>query len=233
MPLTATAPAAAPDVLDIVNLLRALVRRLVRSRPVLARHGDDLLGEALLVAVKCARRFRPTAGAKLSTFASVSVERRLRTVAREVGAIIHAPQFPIDPAAAARARRIVSLDAPVPGRRDSRREPESFGAGIAAAEDGADAERQVLARFEVAELLSCLSARERTIIVRRFGLDGGPAATLDEIAAPWGLSRERVRQLETAAMRRLSVYARETAPAEAVAGRERSPRAERGQPDDG
>ena len=50
---------------------------------------------------------------------------------------------------------------------------------------------------------SCLEKRSAEIIRCRFGLDGTPPKTLKEIGALFNLSRERVRQIETLALKRL------------------------------
>ncbi len=55
----------------------------------------------------------------------------------------------------------------------------------------------------VKKLLSSLDKRERAIVTLRYGLDGGEPRTLEEVAAVFGLTRERVRQLEHRAMARL------------------------------
>jgi RNA polymerase primary sigma factor/RNA polymerase nonessential primary-like sigma factor len=48
-----------------------------------------------------------------------------------------------------------------------------------------------------------LPEKEQTVIVSRFGLDGDEAKTLEEIGRTMGLTRERVRQIEMAALVRL------------------------------
>ena len=53
------------------------------------------------------------------------------------------------------------------------------------------------------ELVSKLDAREATVLKMRFGLDDTPPHTLKEIGAALGLTRERVRQIETEALARL------------------------------
>jgi RNA polymerase primary sigma factor len=53
------------------------------------------------------------------------------------------------------------------------------------------------------QLMTDLSEHERLIIIRRFGLAGGVGATLQEIGQQLQLTRERVRQLEARAMRKL------------------------------
>ncbi len=54
------------------------------------------------------------------------------------------------------------------------------------------------------ELLGDLEEREATVLKLRFGLDGDEPKTLKEIGAELGLPRERVRQIETEALRRLA-----------------------------
>jgi len=56
---------------------------------------------------------------------------------------------------------------------------------------------------EVAKLLSGLGERERVILRLRFGLDDGEPRTLDDIGKRLGVTRERIRQLEAAAMSKL------------------------------
>ena len=56
---------------------------------------------------------------------------------------------------------------------------------------------------ELVEALATLEPRLRRVVTLRFGLDGGKPCTLDEIGADVGVTRERVRQLETRALREL------------------------------
>ena len=60
---------------------------------------------------------------------------------------------------------------------------------------------------ELAEALGRLNPRMRHVLQRRFGLDGRPAETLEEVGAGLGITRERVRQLESRALRELRTVA--------------------------
>ena len=52
-------------------------------------------------------------------------------------------------------------------------------------------------------ILETLNEREKNIIIARFGLNGKRAQTLDEIAAEYKLTKERIRQIEQAALHKL------------------------------
>lgn len=53
------------------------------------------------------------------------------------------------------------------------------------------------------EALACLSAREQRVLELRYGLHGHRAHSLTEVAKMFGLTRERIRQIEKAALARL------------------------------
>jgi len=58
-------------------------------------------------------------------------------------------------------------------------------------------------RDEVGDLLAVLDDRERKIIDSRFGLDGGKPKTLEEVGKKFGVTRERIRQLQNIALLKL------------------------------
>ncbi len=66
-----------------------------------------------------------------------------------------------------------------------------------------EAATQHLLQETIEEVLSELTPRQSHILRLRFGLGGGEPHTLEEIANKFGLSRERIRQLEKEALRRL------------------------------
>jgi RNA polymerase primary sigma factor len=60
---------------------------------------------------------------------------------------------------------------------------------------------------ELAQALSHLNPRMRRVLALRFGLDGETPQTLEEVGAGLGITRERVRQLESRALRELRIAA--------------------------
>ena len=55
----------------------------------------------------------------------------------------------------------------------------------------------------IQNILNTLNEREKVVIMRRFGIGASRAETLDEIGKDFGLSKERIRQIEATALRKL------------------------------
>jgi RNA polymerase primary sigma factor len=66
-----------------------------------------------------------------------------------------------------------------------------------------DAATQTMLREQVEAVLDSLNGRERRVLTLRFGLEDGHARTLEEVAKEFGLTRERIRQIEAIALRKL------------------------------
>jgi RNA polymerase primary sigma factor len=66
-----------------------------------------------------------------------------------------------------------------------------------------DAVSDQLLREQVERVLDSLDGREQRVIRLRFGLDDGRARTLEEVGREFGLTRERIRQIESHALRKL------------------------------
>jgi RNA polymerase primary sigma factor len=98
-----------------------------------------------------------------------------------------------------------SLNGPI-----STRGEEELG-NLMADEEGldasAEADRRML-RSRLGNLLKTLSRRERDVLKLRFGWENGNAHTLEEVSELFGITRERVRQIETRAFAKLRKPAR-------------------------
>jgi len=67
----------------------------------------------------------------------------------------------------------------------------------------ADAAAFTLLREQLVEVLGTLTEREQKVLRLRFGLDDGRARTLEEVGAVFNVTRERIRQIEAKALRKL------------------------------
>ena len=67
----------------------------------------------------------------------------------------------------------------------------------------ADAASFMLLKEQLEEVLDTLTEREEKVLRLRFGLDDGRARTLEEVGQNFGVTRERIRQIEAKALRKL------------------------------
>jgi RNA polymerase sigma factor (sigma-70 family) len=104
------------------------------------------------------------------------------------------------------SREAISLESSVAGT-EKRLEDFVADPTSAAPDNGLDGERM---RSGVGYLIGALTSREQLILRLRYGLGGEEEHTLEQIGQSLGLSRERVRQLEARALKKL----RETLPAQ-------------------
>ena len=98
------------------------------------------------------------------------------------------------------AQEPVSLETPIGKEEDSKlgdfiedRDAETPAASVT----------QDLLREDIIEVMASLSPRERDVLRLRFGLDDGRQRTLEEVGQLFGVTRERIRQLEAKALRKL------------------------------
>src|SRR5258708_867982 len=98
------------------------------------------------------------------------------------------------------ARHPVSLHEPLGG--DGERALEDFLDDPHADNPGLLVDQHLL-RDRIAEVLRSLTPREREVIELRFGLKDGQPRTLDEVAKCYGITRERIRQIEARSLLKL------------------------------
>ena len=96
--------------------------------------------------------------------------------------------------------RPASLDAPI-GDDDSTEFGEMI--GDEEAQTPFELLRDKNLRGEVDGLIEVLDDREKKIISQRFGLDGGQPKTLEDVSKDFGVTRERIRQLQNIALAKL------------------------------
>jgi RNA polymerase primary sigma factor len=163
------------------QLIRANLRLVVSVARRRVGPGDpffELVSDGNMALIRAVEKFDFSLGYRFSTYAVEAVENGFcRTISAE-----HRR----------RSRFRTGCDVAMEIGADERCSPS--------AQEQADAERQT----EVARMLERLDPRDRQIIIRRFGLERGcEPLKLREISSQLGVTKERVRQIETRALRRL------------------------------
>ena len=98
------------------------------------------------------------------------------------------------------AQQPISLQSPVGDSEDT-----SFGDFIEdkGAENPSDMTAVVLLREKIRDVLDTLTERERQVLEQRFGLVDGYSRTLEEVGRQFKVTRERIRQIEAKALRKM------------------------------
>lgn len=94
----------------------------------------------------------------------------------------------------------ISLEAPIGEEEDSHLSDFIEDQNVLPPPDAAS--RQLL-KEQIDEVLSSLTPRERRVLQLRFGLENGRSRTLEEVGKEFNVTRERIRQIEAKALRKL------------------------------
>ena len=115
-----------------------------------------------------------------------------------------AGEMEIDPSKVEEIRRIaqlpVSLETPIGEEEDSQLGDFIEDRDLPSPEEAAAGH---LLHEQIEEMLEALSEREREVLHYRFGLEDGRSYTLEEVGKRFGVTRERIRQIEAKALRKL------------------------------
>lgn len=159
---------------------------------------EDLVSEGSIGLLKAVRRFDPGAGTRFMTYASFWIRKGILQALHDQTRNVRVPRYAREQGF--EPQREIHLDATVPGAgrltvadrlADRRRKP------------ACDVMIHHQESLRLRALIEELSPREKRVLSARFGLEGDTVRTLGEIGASMGLSRERVRQIESGALQRL------------------------------
>jgi RNA polymerase primary sigma factor len=99
-----------------------------------------------------------------------------------------------------RMQQTVPLESPLPGTDDNMTLGDIIESPESSPEDLVD---NALLRDDLEHVINSLTPRERDVVRMRYGLDDGRTKTLEEIGRVFSVTKERVRQIESKALRKL------------------------------
>jgi RNA polymerase primary sigma factor len=170
----------------LIRISRRLLQELGREPTAdeIAMEMEGLLPPSILDKIKLTPESLNLSSAQYDPEVRIELDR----AAAKVREIIKVSQEP------------VSLETPIGEEEDSHLGDFIEDQGALAP---AEAASHQLLKEQVDDVLDSLTSRERKVLILRFGLDDGRARTLEEVGREFGVTRERIRQIEAKALRKL------------------------------
>jgi RNA polymerase primary sigma factor len=183
----------------LVNHNLRLVLPLVKPYQSNGMPAEDVVQNGVVALYEAAKRFNPTFGTQFSTYAYYWIRRELREAYRRgYGPLVRVPH-----ATTPACKRQAAI---------ARRHYMTLTEGIttlpvftSSEKTGEENTLAALDRLAIREAISHLDARSQDVILSLYGFDTIEAQTFKEISQRWGVSRERIRQLEEKALAKLKI----------------------------